>query len=773
MSNKLSRRIAVKLIGLSSALFGSHRSLVAQSIDNVEREPVVDWSTTHDRVWLGGECWANPMEDWRIVDGSAEVQSGGGDRNIHLLTHELTNANEPFLMSVAIERISAGPQESGVGFLIGIQSDVKDHRANCFTKNGIRAGLIGSRLTLGSASVAIDNEILGDQFELLLTNQISPADGLSKLTLRLRSTTQQYTAVVENKIAADELLGNVAIVSNYDPAAAGRSGSRFRFRDWTVDGPAFSVKPERRFGPILWTMYALSDSRTDEHHVLKLTCLTGPLGSEDNKDVELHLFRDGEWTLAATAVLDLDAWTATFRLPNWDASSDVRYKTVYRESRKESEPKICEWLGTVKADPKGRPLRIAALTCQNDYAFPYAPVADNVAKMAPDLAYFSGDQIYENHGGYGLIRDPAELAILNYLRKFYQFGWSFREVMRNCPTICLPDDHDVFQGNIWGENGAAMDDGDTSSRGGYREPARMVNVVHRTNTSHHPDAYDPTPVLQSISVYYGDMLYGGVGFAVIADRQFKSGPERVDTGSGRADHVTEADFDTSVLDKPGLELLGHRQEEFLRKWAQDWRGHSMKILLSQTVFAGAATHHGEYDGYLKADLDCGGWPQSPRNRAIELLRQAKPLHINGDQHLTSLVQYGVDKQRDSFWSFCTPAIAVGYPRWWRPDELGTPHENRPAHGNPDTGEYLDGLGNKMYLYAVGNPEVATKKNRYQRAHQKASGFGFVTVDSEARTYKIESFRFLVDASSPDPKNQFPGWPVTIHQDENAGQNRLR
>ena len=79
-------------------------------------------------------------------------------------------------------------------------------------------------------------------------------------------------------------------------------------------------------------------------------------------------------------------------------------------------------------------------------------------RLDPDLVFFSGDQIYENHGGFGIIREPAEPAILNYLRKFYQFGWAFREVMRNCPTLCLPDDHDVFQGNIWGEGGAKMDD---------------------------------------------------------------------------------------------------------------------------------------------------------------------------------------------------------------------------------------------------------------------------------------------------------------------------
>ena len=101
-----------------------------------------------------------------------------------------------------------------------------------------------------------------------------------------------------------------------------------------------------------------------------------------------------------------------------------------------------------------------------------------------------------------------------------------------------------------------------------------------------------------------------------------------------------------------------------------------------------------------------------------------------------------------------------------------PHENRPEHGHANTGEFLDGFGNKAYVYAVGNPEVASKRNRYEKAHQKGSGFGLVTIDSEKKTYYLESFRFLIDATDRQETNQFPGWPVTIQQKENGGDNVL-
>lgn len=779
----LTRRVALKLIGLGTALFGTRKLSLAQAVPdqspavaiNVPMHRVDRWHRTYDRVWLGEQFWANPMENWSIVNGAAECQSFGGNRSIHLITHELVDVDQPFAMSVDLELAESDGHDGGVGFRIGVRSDIQEYRSNCFAGGGLNIGIIKGRLAIGGSSQSIPQNFDFQKFTLQLHS--SPNQRGNVLQLQLLNAAGEVAATVSSQVEANVVAGNVALVNNYtvnNRRNQNTGRTRYRFSNWQVGGDAFEIRPERAFGPILWTMYSLSDSRRDEGFVLKLSALTGPLGQDDNQEVELQIQRDGEWKSLGTASLDPDAWVATFRIPHWDQTSETSYRVVYQELQQGQAAITSEWSGVIKANPSGRPLRLGALTCQNDYGFPYEPVANNLVKLDPDMLYFSGDQIYEGHGGFGIIREPAAPAILNYLRKFYQFGWAFRDAMKDRPTLCIPDDHDVFQGNIWGEGGAKMQglDRGASSKGGYRQPARMVNAVHKTCVGHHPDYYDPTPVKQDISVYYGDMVYGDVSFAVIADRQWKSGPERVDTGSGRADHVQDPDFDTSVLDKEGLILLGERQEEFLKHWSQDWRGHTMKVLLSQTVFAGVATHHGGYDGYLKADLDSGGWPQTPRNRAISILRESMALHINGDQHLASLSQYGVRRQRDSNWAFCTPAISAGYPRWWRPDDLNMPHEHRPKHGLPNTGEYVDGLGNKVYVYAVGNPIVPQGKNRYEVAHQKGSGFGLVTIDTEAKTYHIEAFRFLVDPTDGAADNQFPGWPVTIHQTENRGENRL-
>src|SRR5262249_43450058 len=151
-----------------------------------------------------------------------------------------------------------------------------------------------------------------------------------------------------------------------------------------------------------------------------------------------------------------------------------------------------------------------------------------------------------------------------------------------------PDDHDVYHGNVWGAGGKKADGFGQPGQdsGGYQEPAQWVNMVQRTQTSHLPDPYDPTPVLQEISVYYTEMLYGGVSFAIVEDRKWKSAPKvvipKAEIVNGWAQNPQyDAARDGDVA---GAQLLGSRQIAFLKHWAQDWSGGAWyKAVVSQTV----------------------------------------------------------------------------------------------------------------------------------------------------------------------------------------------
>lgn len=791
MTKKIGRRGVLKIAAAgvvtstvgANPVLGYAKQVESNNKSRLERESKDRWSRSFDRVWLGGEFWANPMENWRIANGWAECTSKGGNRNIHSLIHQLVDPSKSFDVAVTVKRVEVAAKDGGACIRLGVHSDINEYRSNCFVEKGINAGVVEGQIVLDGKRKPLNQKIDGQACRLVFNGK--PKGDF--VALRLEAVlvdSGESIGRIESTISPQKINGNVSIVSNFtipsipgDKIPAGKLGGRFAFKDWSISGAAFTDSPSQKFGPILWSMYSLSDSRSDKGFVLKLSAFTGPLAKEDNQVVELQVEESGQWKSLGTAHLDPDAWVATIEVADWNEKVDSKYRLVYKEKLKDQSEVEDVWTGIIKANPTNK-LRMAALTCQKDYAFPYAPVAKNVEALDPDLVLFSGDQIYEDHGGFGMIRSPEDIAILNYLRKYYQFGWAFRDVMKNCPTICLPDDHDVLQGNLWGEGGASMgldpaETGGVDKTSGYIEPVRMLNVVHRTHTAHHPTPVDPAPTKRGLSVYFGELVYGGVSFAILGDRQWKSGPERIDVVVGTTGQDEDPLFVNPDFDKEGLELLGKRQEEFLKDWSQDWRNHKLKAVLSQTVFAGISTHQPKPDRYLKYDFDSSGWPASGRNRAIGAMRDSMALHICGDTHLGTLSQYGVEKQRDSNWAFCTPAISAGWPRWWLPDNVGLPHANRPKHGLPQTGEYLDSFGNKIFVYAVGNPIVSQSPNRYKMAHEKGSGFGFIVFDTEALTYTVNAYRFLIDATDGSASNQFPGWPVTIHQEENKGVNRLK
>ena len=717
----------------------------------------------HDRTWIGRDFWSVPLEDWRIADGRLECIGDRNNMRVNLLTHVIKPGKGYFDLDVRMGLLSDSATAGNAGFRIGLTDpEDPDIRAACYFGKGLEAGISNDgKLYIGDKSIVLPTDFDLSDFRMHLG--VKPFNERLLLTLLVRDEHEQLASLDGE---SGPMSGAIALFNTLDEKAPNADG-RFWFDDLVVSGDKIARKPENSTGPILWTMYTLSRG------TVKLTAQMAPLGMQDNRKVQLQLKR-GDWQTVAETTIDPAAGIARFRLENWDANQELSYRLLYSETGPDGHSRECEYDGTIRRDPVDRPLVMGGLTCQYGTGFPYTPLVKHLTAQNPDLLYFSGDQIYEWNGDYDIIRFPADRAILNYLGKWYMFGWAFGDLMRDRPTICTPDDHDVFQGNLWGDGGTQIDpkvfDRYQGTSGGYIEPAAMVNVVHATQCAHLPDPYDPAPMKQGISVYYTDLVYGRTSFAIVTDRAFKSGPNAVAFWEGRQDHLHEDLPDKSLLDKPGLKMLGDRQMAFLEYWVTDWRGADMKVLLSQTVFANIATHHGGEQMVLRADLDSGGWPKLARDRAIRVMRKGLAFHIVGDQHVPSISQYGLIDFRDAGWCFCTPAIFVGYERRFLPERLGWAIANPPAHGLPNTGDYIDGFGNLDYVYAMGNPvDKPSHASRYQLGQDRSSGFGLIRFDQENRTIEMHAYRFLSDPAHPAPGDEFPGWPYTISQFDNDGR----
>ena len=231
----------------------------------------------------------------------------------------------------------------------------------------------------------------------------------------------------------------------------------------------------------------------------------------------------------------------------------------------------------------------------------------------------------------------------------------------------------------------------------------------------------------------------------------------------RPDHINDLAYERAAVDLPGLELLGERQISFLHQWGQDWTGAEQKVVLSQTAFCGAVHLHGSPDNRLLADLDSNAWPQTGRNEALREIRRAWAPHLCGDQHLSVVVKHGIDAWGDGPFAFTSPAIVnTIYGRWWHPEDEKAGPNAVPGSPLPWTGDFEDGLGNKISMLAYANPE-----NR-EDEKQRADGFGVARFDKKTGTVVFECWPRFAKVTDGDGA-QFPGWPITVKMEDNDGR----
>jgi hypothetical protein len=770
--------------------------LILAATPAVAADFVSNWPGTADQVWLGPQYWTNRLQDWRLREGRLECVTAGGDRNVFLLTHELSNRPQPFETRVRLgylEHPRAG-EPGFAGFRIGMRGPFDDYRDTAIYGIGLDAGLTNDgRLFIGSLDhVSAPLRLPSGDLELVLN--VEP-NGAGYQTVLAAHDAGRQIARVARQVPADWTAGGLALVCSSgsieptpDPShnvitmsginRKGRDNKgslRCWFRDWKVSGAKVDERADRAWGPILFAMHTLS------RRVLKMTAQMAPVDPRSGAVLlQTRPSSTANWRTIAESPIDALARTATFRILDWDDTADVPYRLVYRGAQERT------YAGVVRRDPRDKEtIVVGGLSCMNDLGFPHTPIVRNLQHFHPDLLLFTGDQIYERSASYGAERLPVDRAALDYLRKWYLFGWTYDKLLRDTPAVCMPDDHDVYHGNVWGAGGRkAEGEGQTGQdSGGYKEPAEWVNMVQRTQTSHLPDPFDPTPVEQRIGVYYTELLCGGVSFAILEDRKWKSAPKfavsnaRIVNGwAQNPEYDAARDGDVA-----GAQLLGQRQIDFLHHWARDWSGGVwIKAAVSQTIFANLATlpppadtdavtsslpvlQPQEYaEGEVRvADHDSNGWPQTPRNEALRAIRRALAVHIAGDQHLGSTVQYGADDWNDAGWALCVPAVSNLFPRRWYPPEPGP---NRKPGAPRNTGEYLDGFGNKVTVHATFNPKAVGIEPT--SLNHRAPGYGIIEFHRARQTVTVANWPRWVDATRPDAR-PCEGWPIVITQNENG------
>lgn len=795
----MDRKESIKtlLMGSISLPFVNIRRSHAEDNENTRNrqpsEPMhSDWQEWPDMPWTGPGFWGNRLQDWRIADGKAECVYRGANRTLHCLTRQLTDRREDFSIGVDVEILDKiDSKDSYAGFRLGAKAGefpapvtFKDYRRAAVFGEGLDAGVTADgRLFIGRKT---GEKKLESDSPLRLDLDGSVSGRVYVLTLKATSASngQVLETLEVDDIQPEDLEGNVALISHFPSDEDHWPAPSTRFSDWRLSGSKFVSHPGQMYGPICFAQYTLNKK------LLKVTAQLAPVETITEHQVRFQIREAGEWkTLQQTKVHEL-ARTAHFRFEDWSYSEDVSYR-ILLEFPLNDTTRQYTYEGTIAGDPvSADKLRAAVFSCNKNWGFPNSEVVRNVAKQRADMAMFLGDQLYEGHAGFGVERSQnVELATLDYLRKWYMFGWSYREIFRHIPSVFIPDDHDVYHGNIWGEGGrkATTDEGygyPSQDGGGYHMAADWVRAIERTQTSHLPDPWDPTPVEQGIGVYYTDWTYGGISFAILEDRKFKSAPDNVLPFEVVNGFPQNPDVDLTRYYDVESDLLGDRQHRFLEEWSSDWSHHAqMKVILSQSPFCGAHTmppgstddesvpqrpipERGEYpEGDVPApDMDTNGWPQKQRDHALRIMRKSFSLHLAGDQHLASMIQYGVEEYGDAGFVFTLPALNNTWPRRWWPE---TDPDHQPLPGQPRyTGNFKDAFGNRITVLAAANPVKTSRSPAI--LYDRVPGYGIVVFDKARRRIRCECWPRHVDPVA-NPEGQYGGWPIEIDQQQIGGR----
>ena len=466
---------------------------------------------------------------------------------------------------------------------------------------------------------------------------------------------------------------------------------------------------------------------TTSNNTLKLSAQLFPLYPEESRIVKLAFYIDNTWKVVQTEQVNEIGWSVLFRIDNWEVNKNIKYKLIHG--------KKAFFEGLIRKDPINKAeIKLAALSCNsNKDRGNRDEYVRNINTLDPDLIFFAGDQSYDHK---------------EHTAAWIKFGLQFRELFRDRPCITIPDDHDIGQGNLWGEGGKKSMRKDGND-GGYFFHPEYVKMVERAQTAHLPDPYHKEELDQGIKAYFTNLKIGDVDFAIIEDRKFKSGPNgKIPKQGPRADHINDPNYDPESINLPELVLLGDLHHEFLTQWGQK-KETKMKAVLSATGFCGGAHLHGRQSNRLHADLDSNGWPQHGRNTALRLISDAGAVHIAGDQHLPTVIHHGIDEFDDGPWAFVVPAIVNNYySRWWWPEN------EKPGEKSNDklpwTGHYLDGFKNKINVQAYANPD----------SESNGAGFGFIRFNTVANEVTFECWPRNIDLTEDDVQ-QFQGWPVKI------------
>ena len=190
-----------------------------------------------NRVWIGPQYWANPLQDWRI-EGDTVVVRAGENRTLHLLTHQTDTSIGGWWMSVRVTTPAGAGPDTSAGFRFGVRGLIEDYRhALVLYKQWVDAVVrVDGRLILDGETSAHTVPVTQ-----AITLELRVENGAAEL----RATAGGKTASVTKRLVGSRFRGNIALVAT----ARSEGGQRKRNR-----AKAATQSQQKDGWPIVYTL---------------------------------------------------------------------------------------------------------------------------------------------------------------------------------------------------------------------------------------------------------------------------------------------------------------------------------------------------------------------------------------------------------------------------------------------------------------------------------------------------------------------------------------
>ena len=271
---------------------------------------------------------------------------------------------------------------------------------------------------------------------------------MSKLNRRsfIKKTSLSGAAIASSSLFASTTQSNTYLKSPFDDL------DTLATNDWwnRADNPIIDLKVKRD-RVIAFGIYTLSNK------ILKLSAQLFPLYPEESRNIKLEINKNGKWKNIQTKKINDIGWNTTFVITNWDDSKNIKYRLKHGKN--------AEFIGLIRKNPTDKKnIVLAAFSCNsNKDRGDRKNYVNNINHIDPDILFFAGDQSYDHK---------------EHTAAWLKFGMQFREIFRERPCITIPDDHDIGQGNLWGENGKVASS-PAGNDGGYYYHKESVKMVER------------------------------------------------------------------------------------------------------------------------------------------------------------------------------------------------------------------------------------------------------------------------------------------------------